>query len=115
MEIEFYNDSTKVLEEYQEMLADQREKDEFLKIPKKPRELAEQRHASLSLDDLTKAVLINNSNPSKYGLSFFAEYLGLESEEEARKLFNSFSYLRVMQQEERSIEHLQFEVIKFKG
>lgn len=58
--------------------------------------------------------MVNNSNPGKYNLSFFTKFLGLESEEETRKLFNSFSYLRVPVQEEKTIENLQFDIIKFK-
>jgi hypothetical protein len=75
---------------------------QFLKIPKRPREIAAARYARVQLDDLTKAVVVNNSNPATYGLNFFTNFLGLEDEEDARKLFNSFSYLRVMQQQEQA-------------
>jgi hypothetical protein len=34
----------------------------------------------LKLDDLTKSVLINNSNPNKYTIPFFTNYLGIENE-----------------------------------
>jgi hypothetical protein len=66
-----------------------------LKIPKRPREIAEQKYALVGLDELTKTIFVNNANPAKYGLAFFTKFLGLESEEDARKLFNSFSYMRV--------------------
>lgn len=79
-----------------------------MKISKKPRELAEQKHASITLDDLTKSIFINNTNPSKYNLEFFTKYLGLEHPEETRKLFNSFSYLRVSQQAKPAPEDLKY-------
>lgn len=53
----------------------------------------------MTLDDLTKSVLVNNMNPQKYNLAFFTSFLGFENEEEARRLFNTFSYFRVLQQE----------------
>ena len=40
-------------------------------IPKKPREVEQQKHTMLSLDDLTKTIYVNNSNPQKYNLAFF--------------------------------------------
>jgi hypothetical protein len=63
---------------------------------------------------LTKTIFVNNQNPAKYNIEFFTSYLGIESVEEARKLFNSFSYLRVPVQEEKSIDKLKVEIIKFK-
>lgn len=87
---------------------------QFIKIPKKPRQIKQQKYASLTLDDLTKTILINNSNPQKYNISFFTQYLGLDNEMETMKLFNSFSYLRVLQQEETEKDKLKFQIIKFK-
>jgi hypothetical protein len=68
---------------------------QFLKIPKKPREIATAKYARIRLDDLTKAIVVNNSDPATYGVPFFTNFLGLESEQDTKKLFNSFSYLRV--------------------
>jgi hypothetical protein len=48
-----------------------------LKIPKKNRELPQKKYAQLRLDDLTKAVFVNNSNPQTYNLAFFKNYLGI--------------------------------------
>jgi hypothetical protein len=42
--------------------------------------VAAARHARVGLDDLTKAIVINNSNPATYNLHFFTNYLGIESE-----------------------------------
>ena len=53
------------------------------------------KHGMMSLDEISKAIWINNSNPVKYNLSFFTNYFGLDREEDTRKLFNSISYLRV--------------------
>lgn len=86
-----------------------------MKLPKKTREIAQISHGMLSLDDLSKAIWMNNSNPVKYNLAFFTNYFGLEREEETRKIFNNLSYLRVPPlQEDKSIETLKFEILKFK-
>lgn len=66
------------------------------------------------MDDLTKTIFINNSNPQTYNIAFFRNYLGLEDEQETRKLFNSFSYLRVKEQKEATAKELEFEIIKFR-
>jgi len=86
-----------------------------LKLPKKPREIAEQAYGMLTLDDLSKTIMVNNSNPLQYNLGFFTNYFGLENEQETRKLFNSISYLRVPPQEDRTIEEVKFDILKFKG
>lgn len=53
---------------------------QFLKIPKKPREIATAKYARVRLDDLTKTIVINNSDPATYGVPFFTNFLGLENE-----------------------------------
>lgn len=76
--------------------------------------MAAARYARVRLDDLTKAIVVNNSNPATFGLPFFTNFLGLEDELDARKLFDSFSYLRVRQQQEQQAKAIEFEIIKFR-
>jgi len=86
-----------------------------LKLPKKTREIAQISHGMVNLDDLSKAIWMNNSNPVKYNVTFFTNFFGFEREEETRKIFNSISYLRVPPlQVEKSIETIKFEILKFR-
>ena len=69
----------------------------------------------ISLDQLTKALLLNKNEPQKYSIPFFTGFFGLGSAEETRELFDSFSYLRVKHQEEKdSPEKLEWELLKFR-
>ena len=69
----------------------------------------------ITIDELTKALILNHNDPNKYGIPFFTGYFGMQSEEETTQLFNSFSYLRVKVQEmKQSMEQVEWQLLKFR-
>lgn len=57
----------------------------------------------ITMDQLTKMLFLNNREPKKYTLDFFANYFGMTEKEQIQNLYNmlnSVSYLRVMTPQE---------------
>ena len=73
------------------------------------------------MDQLTKMLLLNKKDNSKYNLDFFAKYFAMEAPEHKKQLFdmlNSISYLRVFVPEENNqngAKEVKQEVLKFVG